>query len=796
MIGAAPPILFVEGAPQSKPAVTQAHFTTTRLSIDVMESITVLQQYRIITCKECMHGIWPGQVKTHFQGPKHRWVISHVRDLMAAMKDAAMNLIQYPMEFDVPEFVDSAVPELKIWSEGLCCQLDQQSCRYICCHVKKMRMHCKQKHEWKQQQRSGRPSKSQERNDASGPWKSVTCQRFFVQGHGSQYVEVKEETAITQNDAQGRVTAWELGRREMDKAWVRIKEKEQRIIQEGGKNEVNPWLERTGWQTYLQGFDREELIASVSNPDAETEPVAIVIFDAMNGLIQHCQQSVISRVGIFVRLEAIRTEKHQTRYQPLQAYMNPKGMGNYSRPWKQILMFFVRTKRDHDWRSPKYRFNKTQRIMWKRLLTIVKKEVEEKEKSEEEEADEEEGGEGEGDEVSHDGSSSAGTNSNSMKTPKLTKVQKACLDFCMALLNQQITRKEYDSPLMCGLAVLGVKVDGWMGADQYPPVLFAMIKISRFMMIQQALEMSQHGSDNEESSSSDSSSELAEEGNAIVSQGCLSHVRQMMDKFMVRGSHDPMQWMLNLRTYGLKIHYNTTSEGHIDWVGNQILYKSIQFSMSEFRGMIHGLVGESRRMLMKDLIFEDDGSNTPRIPWQSLRDNPIENTRGWNFIQDVRNQLVDEQGWLFDRIGQNENVKRKFIKSGRGLTWNRAGIEGYMHQVVEYREKLLVLIHVTGGQPARAPELLSVRHSNTIKGEHRNVFVEDGLMVFVTRYHKGYAVSGDVKVIHRYLPREVGELVVYYLWLVLPFQQRLEAAVWKKDEVSAYMWPADPDGKK
>jgi hypothetical protein len=27
---------------------------------------------------------------------------------------------------------------------------------------------------------------------------------------------------------------------------------------------------------------------------------------------------------------------------------------------------------------------------------------------------------------------------------------------------------------------------------------------------------------------------------------------------------------------------------------------------------------------------------------------------------------------------------------------------------------------------------------------HRNVFIKDGMMVFVTRYHKGYNCSGDV----------------------------------------------------
>lgn len=48
------------------------------------------------------------------------------------------------------------------------------------------------------------------------------------------------------------------------------------------------------------------------------------------------------------------------------------------------------------------------------------------------------------------------------------------------------------------------------------------------------------------------------------------------------------------------------------------------------------------------------------------------------------------------------------------------------------------------------------------------------MVTFVTKYHKGFYASNDVKVIHRYLPREVGELVVWYLWLVLPFVEKLQ----------------------
>jgi hypothetical protein len=57
-------------------------------------------------------------------------------------------------------------------------------------------------------------------------------------------------------------------------------------------------------------------------------------------------------------------------------------------------------------------------------------------------------------------------------------------------------------------------------------------------------------------------------------------------------------------------------------------------------------------------------------------------------------------------------------------------------------------MHIAGGQLAREPKILSVRYSNTIKGEHCNIFIEDSMVVFVTQYYKGYNVSGDVKIIH------------------------------------------------
>jgi hypothetical protein len=76
---------------------------------------------------------------------------------------------------------------------------------------------------------------------------------------------------------------------------------------------------------------------------------------------------------------------------------------------------------------------------------------------------------------------------------------------------------------------------------------------------------------------------------------------------------------------------------------------------------------------------------------------------------------------------------------------------------------------MTSSQPARGTELVTVMYRNMPNSQSRGIFVKDGLMVYVTIYHKGIRHTGTAKVIYRYLPREVGELLFYYLWLVLLF---------------------------
>lgn len=757
--------------------------------------VQVQEVYQILICRECKYAIWPHQSRSHFTGPHHRLNGTRAQQIQKEIQSWP-DLIQDPQQFQVPVSVEQAIPELEL-HDGFQCQASVMNCHYICVKYQSIRRHVQNQHGISRFQRRGQPSQAQQAESHDRPlWRAVQCQRFFVQGPRSHFFEVSQADAIEQReDATSR--AMEL----MQTAWQQALERDDRFIQEGQENEVNPWLKRTGWHEYLVGKDRLMLLDLIAEPGEDDPEEIHVIWRAMDQMIRHCQQTVGTRVGIFVRLEAIRTEKHQTRFYPLQPYMDAKQMGEYSRPWKQVIAFIARTQTNPLEGRPKYRLSEEQKRLWQKVIELAQEEGQ-REESPADSSDDEEGGD-------------AG---------RLSGLPEACLWFCTTLLNQMIQKKEYESPLICGLALLGVKADGWKDANDYPPILSAMIKISRFMVIQIGYQSSpveesddeeereergglekageEEGEEKEEDEEERETASLKKDLDKLTSSKqkvhCLEWVTGFMDEFMVRGTKGPMQWMLDLRTYGLKIHYNSTAQGHVDWDGDRILYKDIQFTMDEFRGMVHGLVHDTRKLLVKEIMHVEREEQLPSIPWSQLRDDPHQTRTRWSFIQDERNPWpVDGKTWFTRRIEREERLKQQFVSTNRPEhPWKDGGVQRYSQQVMKFREQLLLCIHLCGGGPARGPEILSICHRNTTRGEQRNVFLDRGAVVVVARYHKGYSISGNVKIIHRYLPREVGELVVYYLWLVLPFHEMLEMMCWPKDEITSHMWPADSNGRK
>ncbi|KAI8416192.1 hypothetical protein FOFC_02501, partial [Fusarium oxysporum] len=314
---------------------------------------------------------------------------------------------------------------------------------------------------------------------------------------------------------------------------------------------------------------------------------------------------------------------------------------------------------------------------------------------------------------------------------------------------------------------MGIRKDGgWMDVLDYTPIYSAVIKIARAMVVYQSYverqaevaRLKQAKMDEQQREGGSSDEREAQEEAEEEATSMFRIVRKKVQRFMTvtsgnaRAEPTPMDWIYEARTYGMHIRFNTPAGGTIDWVGDRIKHRRVQFRMGELTEMLHSLKDEARG-LITTLAMVDDVSQLPQIPWSSFEDDHSEDRVGYSFLEDDRNRSCPRINSSCPPIN------------------------------------CLLLMHMVSGQPARATEILSIRHKNTMNGGVRNIFAHNGLMCFVTSYHKSFRATGQAKVIHRYLPREVSELLVWYLWLVLPFWQQVQGIVKDAGIRSPYLWP-------
>ncbi|KAL5347577.1 hypothetical protein ACLOAV_006985 [Pseudogymnoascus australis] len=368
-----------------------------------------------------------------------------------------------------------------------------------------------------------------------------------------------------------------------------------------------------------------------------------------------------------------------------------------------------------------------------------------------------------------------------LSTPELLSSQQtldvACLHLCIALLDHRLMGDIYDSIVVGFLAVLGIdkSAEGFQEATLYTPRLSALIKLAQLLVVQRAVVAAESGE----------------------TEYPAQMLEVMQDRFMTYGSRSPINWVQKLRVYGKKIRDTTTSLGFIIWSddGQRLSYKDLELSMFGLKQFIRHQVTLAQGQL-EDLLFI--GSEEARVDvvpeprLQDLKDNPALSRLGQSFLTDPRNSwLQGHDRWLLNRLLKCSWLQEKFFVDINQASWRTPTVESYLRQVDSFLERLLLLAYITSGQPPRGTELISLQYCNSAHGRRRNIFMENGLITFVTFCLKGYNITNSTKIIHRYLPQEISELLVYYLWLVLPFcnQMRL-LALNSKELVSPYLWAA------
>ncbi|VTO90232.1 unnamed protein product [Fusarium graminearum] len=173
------------------------------------------------------------------------------------------------------------------------------------------------------------------------------------------------------------------------------------------------------------------------------------------------------------------------------------------------------------------------------------------------------------------------------------------------------------------------------------------------------------------------------------------------------------------------------------------------------------------------LMFEEGHDKRFMTPLAGIEDDLTQTRRGQSFIH--RNGLADKEVEILKDLIASSRKTDLLDQTGE---WKWVGIRKYLKLVKRFEEFLLLLAHITGGQPSRGEEITGLRLINGINRD-RNIFIIDGEVILVTQYHKSLAHFDSPKVIPRFLPGRIGQLFVMYMIYIRPLTDRWEADKWE-----------------
>lgn len=148
---------------------------------------------------------------------------------------------------------------------------------------------------------------------------------------------------------------------------------------------------------------------------------------------------------------------------------------------------------------------------------------------------------------------------------------------------------------------------------------------------------------------------------------------------------------------------------------------------------------------------------------------------GWKFNITEMDKMLDQHVWkepLRNQIRGGSILKspivvdltKKFLSDNKPIFRTQKAINNYMEKAWKFRKMILLLLHLTSGQPARATELesMTITNSNSLK----SVYWRGQSIMTCTVYNKINSVTGSDHVICRALPKSATRLLLFDLAIV------------------------------
>ena len=226
----------------------------------------------------------------------------------------------------------------------------------------------------------------------------------------------------------------------------------------------------------------------------------------------------------------------------------------------------------------------------------------------------------------------------------------------------------------------------------------------------------------------------------------LERFRQVHDPYLVEGTEYPYNYIHKLLNYGMQASKNFTTRSRIRWsADNKLLYwDGDKLIMAEWKELVLKLLAEVENMCAVELLFQPNGQ-LPQVDLYALKDNPNRKEAGYYFATERPELLDDGRRYMMHNLKRSEKRNDMFQIENEKLKFLKGGVDNYEKWVRKFKKYLCVLMMLTCGQTGRGSELTSLLYMNTMNSD-RNIYIEDGQVMFITEYHKSQAIMDSLKV--------------------------------------------------
>lgn len=143
---------------------------------------------------------------------------------------------------------------------------------------------------------------------------------------------------------------------------------------------------------------------------------------------------------------------------------------------------------------------------------------------------------------------------------------------------------------------------------------------------------------------------------------------------------------------------------------------------------------------------------------------------GYSYINDPSNRaLAQNAEYISNHIFSNDDLYEKYFTTDDEIP-NEVAFSEWLTKAGLLVELLLLLCHLSSGQPTRGTELLASTIANNGFGGIRSVYWVHKTVCLVQYYNKSSKKYGD-KFIARFLPKPIGHLLTAYLTIIRPMER-------------------------